>query len=306
MKRKNTFWLLIIAIVIGAVTYMTVTSKSSNGPAKGGVHIVAAENFWGNIAAQIGDGHVQVTNVVSDPNADPHEFASNTNTARDFAHAQYVILNGAGYDSWGDALIKAQPESGRTELKVADLVGKKDGDNPHLWYNPEYVQQAADRIAADLSRIDPAHASIYKYNLETFKKSWNEYRDELATVKKFHGGAKIAATEDIFAYTAQAVGFDVITPPSFMQAVAESNDPPTESIAAFQRQLQNKEASVLVYNQQAATPLTESLKKLATDNNIPVIGITETMPASAKSFQAWMAAQLEAIHNSISKEDHLG
>lgn len=305
MKRTQVIWLVVIAALIIAISYMIITSKPSNSSSKDGVQIVAAENFWGDIAAQIGGHNVRVTSIVSDPNADPHEFASNTTTARSFAHAQYVIVNGAGYDSWGDALIKAQPANNRMVLKVADVVGKKDGDNPHFWYNPAFVQQVADRIGSNLSTIDPTHASDYKYNLETFKKAWGNYQNELATVKKFHAGTKIAATEDIFAYTAEAAGFDTITPPSFMRAVAESNDPPTESIAAFQRQLQNKEATVLVYNQQTSTPLTESLKKLASENNIPVVGITETMPSSAKSFQVWMTDQLEAIHNSISKENHL-
>jgi len=304
MKRTKIIWFVIIALIIALVGYMAITSKSNNSSSKDGLQIVAAENFWGNIASQIGGDKVHVISVVSDPNADPHEFATSTNTARDFAHAKYVILNGVGYDSWGDALIKAQPENNRTVLKIADAVGKKEGDNPHLWYSPAYVQQAAEHMAADMSKLDPAHASTYKNNLDTFKKTWADYQGQLAAIKKNYAATKIAATEDIFEYTAAAAGFDVISPRSFMQAVAESNDPPTESIAGFQKQLQNKEPALLVYNQQTSTPLTESLKKLATDNDIPVVGITETMPEGAPSFQDWMNTQLTAIQRYISKEDH--
>ena len=97
------------------------------------LRVVAAENFWGSLVSQLGGSHVSVVNVVSDPNADPHEYESNANTAKMFTTANYVILNGAGYDSWGDKLLSAGTKMDRKVLKVADLLGKKEGDNPHFW-----------------------------------------------------------------------------------------------------------------------------------------------------------------------------
>ena len=69
--------------------------------------MVAAENFWGNIAAQIGGRDVQVTSLITSPNADPHLFETNAQDAAVLAEAQVVIENGAGYDTWMGSLLSA-------------------------------------------------------------------------------------------------------------------------------------------------------------------------------------------------------
>jgi zinc/manganese transport system substrate-binding protein len=109
------------------------------------INVVAGENFWGSIASQLGGSRVRVQSVVTDPNADPHEYESSTNDARAFAEAKLVILNGAGYDVWGKKLLDANPANDRRVLDIAEMLGKKEGDNPHFWYDPGYVS----RVAAD-------------------------------------------------------------------------------------------------------------------------------------------------------------
>src|SRR5271169_788214 len=87
------------------------------------IQVVAAENFWGSLVSQLGGSRISVVSVVSDPNADPHEYESNAGTARIFTTANYVILNGAGYDSWADKLLSAGTNTNRKVLNVADLLG---------------------------------------------------------------------------------------------------------------------------------------------------------------------------------------
>src|SRR5436305_4323657 len=120
-------------------------SASNNGP----VQVVAGENFWGSIAAQVGGSHVHVTSVIVDPNADPHSYEPTAADARTVADAQYVIDNGAGDDPWAAKLLQANPASGRKELNVGNFNGKHEGDNPHMWYNPDYVTAVANKIRDD-------------------------------------------------------------------------------------------------------------------------------------------------------------
>src|SRR5579885_3314155 len=133
------------------------TSASNGGGSQSGktVEVVAAENYWGSIAAQVGGSHVHVTSIVVDPNADPHAYEPTTVNARAIADAQYVIFNGAGYDPWVDKLLQANPAGGRKELNVGNFNGKHEGDNPHMWYNPDYVTAVANKIRDDLKGIDP-------------------------------------------------------------------------------------------------------------------------------------------------------
>src|SRR5580693_5816038 len=169
-SRARAVWIIIavVIVVVGGLIYTTtknVGSAPSTSSSNGGrtLQVVAAENFWGSIVSQIGGSHVQVLSIVSDPNADPHEYESNESDARAVANADYVIENGVGYDSWMDKLLSAGGNNPhRKVLNVGDLVGVQDGGNPHLWYNPAYVNTVIAQMESDLIAIDPADADYYR------------------------------------------------------------------------------------------------------------------------------------------------
>ncbi len=299
--NKNTWtWILtgVLILGVGFFAFRHSGSPSTTTPT-GVVQIVAGENFWGSLVSQLGGSHVNVISIVSDPNADPHEYESSAGNARAFANANYIILNGAGYDSWGDKLLSASSNPNRKVLRVADLLGKREGDNPHFWYNPAYVNQVISQMESDLIALDPENATYYKQQYQTLQSSLAQYQNRIASIKQQFGGTKVAATEDIFAYLADAAGIALISPPAFTQAVAEGNDPPAQSVVTFQNQLTSGQPKVLVYNQQTVTPLTENVKKLAAQHGIPVIGITETIQPPDVSFQDWMNAELIALQNAL-------
>ncbi|MCL5006933.1 MAG: zinc ABC transporter substrate-binding protein [Patescibacteria group bacterium] len=296
--------LVILAVLAALISGLLIASKvGMPRPAKQTetvLRVVAAENFWGSIASQIGGARVSVLSVVSDPNADPHEYESNTDTAIALANADYVIVNGAGYDGWAKKLLAANPSRSRKVLDVASLLGKKSGDNPHFWYSPEYVNETAAQIEKDLTALDPAGQSYYAARYQEFENSAAVYQNKIASIKQQFAGTKVASTEDIFSYLANAAGLDLISPPAFMQAVAEGNDPPTQSVAEFQNQLKSKEPAVLVYNQQTITPLTSDMKKMALQEGIPIIGVTEIVQPSNMPFQDWMNAEVTELQNALS------
>ena len=290
---------LILIIVIGLI-FVAARSLKSVQQANGSViQVVAGENFWGSLVSQIGGTKVKVDSIVSDPNADPHEYESNNADAREFATANYVILNGAGYDSWGDKLVAANPNPNRTVLNVANLLGKKNGDNPHFWYNPSYVNTVIVQMEQNLAKLDPNSATYYEQNLVKLQSALQTYQDRIKTIKQNYSGTKVAATEDIFQYLANAAGLDLVSPPAFIQAVAEGNDPPTDSVVQFQQQLQSGQVRLLVYNEQTVTPLTNNMKILATQQNIPIVGITETIQPPGTSFQDWMNSQVIDLQNAL-------
>jgi zinc/manganese transport system substrate-binding protein len=299
MSRAKISSIVIVIILLVGITAAVNHRNTGTGPNGHKLQVVAAENFWGSLAAQLGGNRIHVTSIVSDPNADPHEYASNTGNARLFATANYVVLNGVGYDSWANKLLGAQPAPQRKVLTVGTLVGKQDGDNPHLWYDPAYVNQAVARMDQDLIALDPSGKGYYQQQLKNLQAGLSGYQNRLASIKHQFGGTKVAATEDIFAYLADAAGLDLVSPPAFIQAVAEGNDPPTDSVVTFQQQLQSGQVKVLVYNQQTVTPLTDSIKKLAADNNIPIVGVTETVQPPDTTFQDWMNAELISLENAL-------
>lgn len=291
---------LLFALVLNACTDATSNNATSTSSSSSTVlNVVAGENFWGSIAAQLGGAHVNVTSIVSDPNADPHQYEGSTVDARAFAQANYVILNGAGYDSWGQKLLDANPESGRKVFTVANLLGKHEGDNPHFWYNPGYVEQVSDQITKDYQALDPADSAYFTRQRAAFETALSEYHQRIAEIKSKFAGQKVGATESIFVYLANALGLNLISPPEFMQAISEGNDPPASSVVTFEQQVRQKQITVLVYNAQTITNITNTIKQLASQQNIPIVGVSETIQPSDASFQEWQTAQLLVLQNAL-------
>jgi zinc/manganese transport system substrate-binding protein len=296
-----------VRILVGVIPAMLLVSACGTGGSTAGssatvLQVIAGENFWGDIASQLGGSKAQVQSVVTDPNADPHEYESNTNDARAVATANLVILNGAGYDDWGQKLIDASPNQSRKVLNVADLLSKKSGDNPHFWYNPDYVIQVANRITAEYKSLDSGDAAYFDQQRTAFTTSLRPYMQRLAEIKQKFPGVSVGATESIFVYLATYLGLNLISPPEFMQAVAEGNDPPADTVVTFQNQIAQKAIKVLVYNVQTATAATTNLKIEATQQSIPVVGVSETLQPVTATFQEWQDSQLIALENALNSD----
>jgi zinc/manganese transport system substrate-binding protein len=281
------------ALVISACGLSPTPAGSTSS---GQVEVVAAENFWGSIATQIGGAHAHVTSIIVNPDTDPHAYEATPGDARLIALAKYVIVNGVGYDSWAPKLIDANPVSGRTVLNVGDLFGKKEGDNPHMWYSPSYVDQVVDRIASDLSRIDPADASYFRAQATQYKTvALKDYHDTINTIKQKYAGTKVGATESIFSYLADGTGLNCVTPYSYLKAISEGTDPSAADKAEVEKEIATKEIKVFVFNSQNSTPDIQGLVDRATAKGIPVVTITETLAPPTATFQDWQTKQLKDL-----------
>ncbi|WP_175886461.1 zinc ABC transporter substrate-binding protein [Burkholderia sp. BCC0044] len=262
------------------------------------VNVVAAENFYGDVASQIGGRHVAVTSILSNPDQDPHLFEASPKTARALQHAQVVIYNGANYDPWMGKLLGASKQAKRATIVVADLVGKKAGDNPHLWYDPATMPAAARAIAAELGRADPANKAEYDANLQKFVASLKPVDDKVAALRAKYKGAPVTATEPVFGYMSDAIGLDMRNQ-RFQLATMNDTEASAQDVAAFEGDLRKKQVRVLIYNSQAEEPMTKRMLKIARDGGVPTVSVTETQPAG-KTFQQWMTGQLDALANALS------
>ncbi|MBZ9671495.1 metal ABC transporter solute-binding protein, Zn/Mn family [Mesorhizobium sp. ES1-3] len=261
------------------------------------LNIVAAENFYGDLARQIGGSHVAVTSILSNPDDDPHLFETSPSTARTIADAKVIIYNGADYDPWMDKLLAASSKPDRTAIVAADLIGKKSGDNPHLWYNPATLPAVAKTLAAELSKRDPANAAHYEANLKQFQASLDGIDKEIAAVKKAYAGTEVTATEPVFGYMAEALGLKMLNY-DFQVTVMNDAEPSATQVAAFENSLKDGSAKILFYNSQVTDPATTRLLDLAKQNKVTVIGVTETEPAG-KTIQSWFGGQIDAVQKAL-------
>lgn len=262
----------------------------------GKIQVVAAENFWGSIASQLGGDKISVTAIINSPDTDPHDYEATPSDGRLVAGAKYVIYNGLGYDPWAEQLLKSNPTKGRTTLKVQDVLGLKDDDNPHRWYSPDDVHKVIDEITADYKKIDPADAPYFDSQKTNFENvSLKQYSDLATEIRQKYSGTPIAATESIVSPLADALGLKMMTPYSFLQAISEGTDPTAQDKATFDSQLSNKQFDVLLFNTQNATPDVQRLVDATTAQGIPIVNVTETLVPADATFQDWQAKQMQDL-----------
>lgn len=274
--------------------------SSAGGPsstaAGGPVIVIAAENFWGSIATQLGGQRAGVTSIISNPNTDPHDYEPTAQDALKMATAQLVIENGVGYDPWVDRLLGASSVKGRLVLNVGDVAGVKPGGNPHRWYSPGDVHKAIAQITADYRSLDPNDAAYFEQQRLAFEtKSLAAYDALIADIKAKYAGTHIGASESIMAPLAEALGLNLLTPTSFLNAISEGTDPTAQDKATIDKQIKGKEIKIFVYNSQNATPDIQAQVAEAQAAGIPVVSITETLEPAAATFQDWQVAQLTRI-----------
>jgi len=283
------------------VVLLPLASCATNGQgSRKELNVVASENFWGSIASQLGGTRVTVTSIINSPSGDPHDYESTTNDARTLAQADYVILNGAGYDDWASKLIAANPVSGRKVFTAANLLGKKAGDNPHFWYNPDYVERVADQITSDYKSLAPADSSYFSQQRTAFENALKPYRDIINAIKTKFAHQKIGTSESIYVYQAQALNLDLITPQAYLEAENNGTDPPASAVAEFNRQIANKEIKVMMLNIQNISNETRNLQQEIKQQHIPIVEITETIRPIGTKFQDWQVAQLQGLQNALS------
>jgi zinc/manganese transport system substrate-binding protein len=298
MRRHHRLALLVTAAGTAAVIAGCGSGAASDP--NGRVHVVAAENFWGSIASQLAGTHADVESIIVNPSVDPHSYEPIAADARRLATAQLAIVNGIGYDPWAAKLLDANPVPGRIALNVGDLLGVKDGDNPHRWYDPANVESVANAITADLSKLDPRNASYFKARRAHFEAAGlKRYHELIKNIGSRYQSTPVGASESIFENLAPALHLDLVTPASFMKAVSEGTEVTAQDTLAAQRQITSHQIKVWIFNAQNATPEIQRLNALARANNIPIATVTETLSPASDSFEQWQVAQLERLQSAL-------
>lgn len=257
------------------------------------IRVVAAEDFYGDIAAQIGGPDAVVESILVNPDQDPHQFEAGASIARKLAGARIVVYNGLGYDDWVTRLLSSSRAGERWLIEVAALAGRKQGDNPHLWYDVRAVAALAEALARALAEADPARSAQYAARHAALRQDLETLTQRIAALRTQLAGTPVAATEPVFGYMAEALGLNM-RHQRFQLAVMNETEPSASDIAAFEQDLRQRRVKALIYNRQTSGGIAERLHRLAQDSGVPVVGVTETKPAG-QTYQAWMHAQLDAL-----------
>lgn len=288
------------ALGLVAIGFVSGCGSASFVVRAGTIAVVAAENQYGNVAAQVGGQYVSVTSVESNPNTDPHSYEVSPDVAQEIGGAQVIIQNGIGYDDFMTKIEAASPNAARRVVIAQALLGLPDSTpNPHLWYDPATMPKVADALAADYAALQPAHAAYFHANAVTFIGSLDPWLQAMAAFKAQYGGTPVATTEPVADYMLTAAGADNLTPFRLQADIMNGVDPSPQDLSLQTSLFSQHKVKVFVYNEQVTDTLTESFITASQAAHIPVIGVYETMPTPGFTYQSWMLAEVNALNDAV-------
>jgi zinc/manganese transport system substrate-binding protein len=285
--------ILLASLLIAACAPATAQGSTQTGGRV--LSVVSTEDTWGSIVAQLGGKHVQVDSVISSPTVDPHDYESTTTDARNFAQANYVIINGAGYDDWGQKLLDGNPNSSRKVLNVANYLNKKPGDNPHFWEDPDYVQQVANKITSDLQSMDKADSAYFTQQRQAFQTAIQPYINVAKTIQTKYAHTPIGASEALYVYQANYLHLNLVTPLAYLNAENNGTEIPASAASTFYQQISQKQIKVMMLDVQNESNETRNLATLVQKQQIPIVKITETLSPAGTTFQNWQYTQVHQL-----------
>jgi len=262
------------------------------------VTVVVSVDQWGDIVDQLGGDCAKVTTVIKSSSADPHDYEPTPGDTAKFEGAKLVVLNGLDYDPWANKAIdtlSARP----AVVDGGEVVGLEEGDNPHIWYGPDYVRQISEAVTAELKKLAPKAASYFDEQQTAWQGSMKPYDDEIAKIKAVASGKTYGASEPVFDYLADAVGMTSETPQGYQNAALNESDPAPADVAEFEQSLRDQKITVFVYNIQTEGPTPAQIRGVAEDSNVPVVEVTETVPPGTDSFVEWQVQQLKSLATAL-------
>lgn len=266
-------------------------------PALAAISVLCAENFYGDVAKALGGSNVKVTSIIHQASGDPHLFSLPPSILVTAASADLVIFNGAGYDPWIKTLLTNTGERHPLVIDAASLMNMTAGSNPHIWFKPETMPVVASHITDALKSLDPAHDLEYRQRLNQFKTTYKNVISKINDMKSRYHGISVTATEPVFNYMIDALGLKM-KETAFQYSVMNDIPPSVSQIRDFEDTLRKHKVHVLIYNDQVINPMTEKMRKIAEEEHIPVVGISEIMPAHT-TYTAWIIDQLTKLDNAL-------
>lgn len=304
----------------------------------GALTVVASTDVWGSVVEAVAGDAVDVTTLIDDPSADPHSYESTPADAAAVSDADLVVLNGGGYDEFMEQILGSSEdkptvnafelaevgesahegaegaqaegeahadepegeahEEGEAHAEEEGVHAHEGGANEHVWYELPAVEAVAEQLAEELGRLLPDQAETFTSNAESFHEEIDAIAARLSEIRQANPDGRAALTEPIATYLVEDAGLTNATPPEFLQAVEEENDPPAAAVAAMRELITTNGIDALIYNPQTETPVTEQVRTDAEAAGIPVVEMTETLPEDSEYIE-WMTAQVEAFADAL-------
>ena len=289
---------LLITILLLFIVFLTGCSTQPKKSSK--LQIVTTTDFYGEVAKAVVGNKGTVSSIIDNPNVDPHDYEPTTNIAKKVSTADITVANGLGYDSW---MNKLNQDDNSTFIKIGEnVMHKKMGDNPHIWYEPQTMPKYAEYLAKQLGKKQPKNKEYFEKNAQKYIATLKPVQDQLGKLKENakRDNKSVYVSEPVFDYSLNAIGYKVANK-SFEKAIENGTDPTPQVIQKMNNGLKDKKVAFFVLNSQTDNKVINNLVQKAEKNDIPVLKVTETLP-KGKTYKQWMLSQYQDLEKILQGE----
>ena len=292
IKSKITKFISIIGLVgLLALVTTACANKKEAASQSDKISIVTTTNVYSDIAKNIVGKYGTATAIIDKSSVDPHDFDPTTADAKKLTKANIIVANGLGYDSWMNKLAKSVNK--KPVLVGEDLMGLKNGDNPHIWYNLNMPTKYVDYLVKRLSKLDKKHAAYFKANGKKYLAKVDKIKKLVKTDKS--NKKPVFVSEPLFDYALKEAGYK-IGDKEFEEAIENGTDPSPKMINKMNTDIKEKKIAFFVNNTQASSSTVKSFVKLAKKNGVPVLNVRETIP-NHTTYLTWMKENYQNLAN---------
>lgn len=280
---------------------VAMLASCAEAPTGGGVRIVASTDVYGSIASAIAGSHAVITSFIDSPSQDPHEFEASARAQLELSRADIVVVNGGGYDDFMDILLSGAGNDAAEVLRAVDFSAEPEAElsaNEHVWYDLDAMRTLADALAETLATADPANAADYRSNFEAFGAELDALSSRVDVLAASHTGEAVLVTEPVPLYLLADAGFTNRTPAQFSTAIENGQGVPPAFMKEVIDLLAGGDIALLAYNEQTQGPETTHILASAREHGVPVIAVTETLPAGL-DYVTWMSDTIRAIAEAL-------
>lgn len=289
--------------------------------------VVASTSAYGDIVRQVAGDAVTVESIIDRASQDPHSYEATPQDKLTLSHADLVVANGGGYDSFVDTLTTdlgtdasaiitavdysekahAEEESSHAGHEHAhETEGAEAGHeghdhaafNEHVWYDLHTASAVAGEVAKRLGDLKPDEAETFTANAQKFGDETEALEKRLGELAASADGEQYAMTEPVPYYLLEEAGLSDGTPEGFSGAIEEGNDVSPLVLNELDNKLASGDISMLAYNAQTSGPQTEAVRSAAEKAGVPVVDFTETLPQGS-DYLDWMDSNIDAIESAL-------
>ena len=274
---------LFAAVTLLGIVLLTLGACSQKSHKSSKISIMTTTNVYSDIAQNIVGKYGKAEAIIKKSAIDPHDFQPTTNDAKALSNADIVIENGLGYDSWMDKLASSVDKK---PVRVGeDLMSKKKGDNPHIWFDLTMPTKYVNYLVKRLCKKDPKHARYYR-------KNGKRYLAEIARIKRasaklsHHVEKPVYVSEPVFDYALSSVNIKVANK-DFEKAIQNNTDPSPAAVQKMTDGIKKRKIAFFVINEQTSSSTVDTFLKLAKKQNIRILKVRETIPDNT-NYLDWM------------------